>query len=46
MARLAPDNVLVTPLKEEIRVVTSAMAWNSQRHHPMVHVVKEILDYM
>jgi len=45
MARLAPDNVLVTPLKEEIRVVTSAMAWNSQRHHPMVHVVKEILDY-
>jgi DNA-binding transcriptional LysR family regulator len=43
MARLAPDNVLVTPLKEEIMVVTSAMAWNSQRHHPMIRIVKELL---
>jgi hypothetical protein len=43
MAKLAPDNVLVKPLKEEIMVVTSAMAWNSQRHHPMIHIVKELL---
>jgi len=43
MAKLAPDNVLVKPLKEEIMVVTSAMAWNSHRHHPMIHIVKELL---
>jgi len=45
MAKLAPDNVVVKSLSEEIMVVTSAMAWNSQRHHPMTNSVKEILGY-
>jgi DNA-binding transcriptional LysR family regulator len=43
MARLAPDNVAVKPLTEEIMVVTSAMAWNTKRHNPMVQTVKEFL---
>ena len=43
VAKLAPDNVVIKPLAEEIMVVTSAMAWNSQRHHPMIKVVKELL---
>jgi len=43
MAKLAPDNVSVKPLEEEILVVTSAMAWNSRRYNPIVLVVKDIL---
>lgn len=34
--RLAPENVVVRPLKEKFMVVTSAAAWNSKRQHPMV----------
>lgn len=34
--RLAPENVVVRPLKEKIMVVTAAAAWNASRHHPMV----------
>jgi DNA-binding transcriptional LysR family regulator len=36
MAKLAPANVVVRPLKEKVRVVTAALAWNARRHHPMV----------
>lgn len=43
MAKLAPDNVAVKPLAEEIMVITSAMAWNSKRYNPMVDTVKELL---
>ena len=43
VAKLAPENVVVKPLAEEIMVVTSALAWNSQRHHPMINVVKALL---
>jgi DNA-binding transcriptional LysR family regulator len=43
MTKLAPDNVSVKPLAEEIMVVTSAMAWNSRRYNPMIHTVKELL---
>jgi len=38
MRKLAPDNVVIRPLKERIVVVTAAMAWNKNRHHPMVDV--------
>ena len=36
MRRLAPENVVIRPLKEQIMVVTAAAAWNAKRHHPMV----------
>jgi len=44
VAKLAPKNVIIKPLAEEIMVVTSALAWKSQRHHPMIDVVKAILE--
>lgn len=37
MRRLAPENVVLRPLKEQITVVTAAAAWNAKRHHPMVN---------
>ena len=36
MRKLAPDNVVVRPLKERVMVVSAALAWNNTRHHPMV----------
>ncbi len=34
--KLAPENVVVRPLQERVMVVTAAVAWNSDRQHPMV----------
>lgn len=39
MRKLAPENVVVRPLKEKVMVVTAALAWNGNRHHPMVDAV-------
>lgn len=39
MRKLAPENVVVRPLKEKITVVTAAVVWNTQRHHPIVDEV-------
>ncbi|MGU7770479.1 LysR substrate-binding domain-containing protein [Burkholderia sp. MR1-5-21] len=39
MRKLAPENVVVRPLKERVMVVTAALAWNANRHHPMVDAV-------
>jgi hypothetical protein len=39
MHKLAPENVVVRPLKEKVMVVTAAAVWNTQRHHPMVDEV-------
>lgn len=36
MRKIAPDNVLIRPLKEKITVVTAALAWNGNRHNPIV----------
>lgn len=36
MRRLAPENVVVRPLKERIMVVAATLAWNSNRYNPMV----------
>ena len=36
MRRLAPENVVVRPLKERIMVVAAALAWNVNRYNPMV----------
>lgn len=43
--RLAPDNVVVRPLKEKIVVVTAAAAWNTRRHHPMVDAAVDWLQF-
>ncbi|MBK1822287.1 LysR substrate-binding domain-containing protein [Burkholderia orbicola] len=39
MRKLAPENVVIRPLKEKVMVVTAALAWNANRHHPMVETV-------
>ncbi|MGV7214955.1 LysR family transcriptional regulator [Bradyrhizobium sp. UFLA05-112] len=36
MRKLAPEDVVVRPLKERVMVVTAALAWNSMRYNPMV----------
>jgi len=41
--KLTPQNVVVKPLKEKIMIVTSAMAWNSNRYHPLISTVRELL---
>lgn len=38
MRRLAPGNVVVRPLRERVMVVTAALAWNTERHHPLVDI--------
>ncbi|GEQ78115.1 LysR family transcriptional regulator [Comamonas testosteroni] len=37
--KLAPANVVFRPLKEKLTVVTAALAWNAERHHPLVDAV-------
>ncbi|MBN3851768.1 LysR family transcriptional regulator [Paraburkholderia sp. Ac-20340] len=44
MRRLAPENVVVRPLKEKIMVVTAALLWNPDRHNPMVDEVLALLN--
>ncbi|KXU82334.1 LysR family transcriptional regulator [Paraburkholderia monticola] len=39
MRKLASENVVFRPLKERVMVVTAALAWNTNRHHPMVDAV-------
>ncbi len=41
MSVLAPKNVTIKPLIENVTIVTSAMAWNNQRHNPIVSLVKK-----
>lgn len=36
MGKLAPKNVLIRPLSPEVKVVTTAMAWHSERKNPLV----------
>lgn len=36
MRKLAPENVVVRPLKEKVMVITAALMWNTNRHHPIV----------
>ncbi len=39
MQRLTSANVVMRPLKERVMVVTAALAWNPDRHHPIVEAV-------
>ncbi|HDS0916453.1 TPA: LysR family transcriptional regulator [Pseudomonas putida] len=43
LQRLAPSNVVIRPLMQEFRLVTSALAWNSARHHPLVEALIELV---
>ena len=38
MKKLAPEKVVVRPLKERAMVMTAALARNNARHHLMVDV--------
>lgn len=43
MQKLAPQNVIVRSLSEEITLVTAAAAWNTKRANPMLETVIEKL---
>lgn len=36
LKKLAPDNVVLRPLTQKLHVVTTAVAWNSERPNPLV----------
>ncbi|MFP3457289.1 LysR substrate-binding domain-containing protein [Psychrobacter sp. SIMBA_152] len=44
MQSIAPKNVVLIPLSENIEVVTSTMVWNSERHHPMIDCIHGLLQ--
>ncbi len=39
LKKLAPENVVFRPLKENLRVVTTAVAWSTARDNPLVQAV-------
>ncbi|MNC75211.1 DNA-binding transcriptional regulator HcaR [compost metagenome] len=36
LKKLAPDNVVLRPLSKPLNVVTTAVAWNTDRANPLV----------
>lgn len=46
MARLAPENVKVVPLVEEISIVTTAIAWSTERHSPLAAQAIEAMRHI
>jgi DNA-binding transcriptional LysR family regulator len=43
LKKLAPDNVVFRPLKENVSVVTTAVAWSTGRDNPLVEAVVAVL---
>ena len=41
--KLAPENVVFRPLKENLSVVTTAMAWSTVRENPLIEAVVAIV---
>lgn len=39
LEKLAPSNVVLRPLKEKVKVVTTAIAWSTARSNPLVEAV-------
>ncbi|MPQ69702.1 MULTISPECIES: LysR family transcriptional regulator [unclassified Pseudomonas] len=39
LKKLAPANVVFRPLSQKLQVVTTAMAWNTSRPHPLVEAL-------
>jgi DNA-binding transcriptional LysR family regulator len=46
LKKLAPENVVVRPLKETLNVVTTAVAWSTARVNPMVDAAVAVLQGM
>lgn len=46
MKKLAPENVVVRPLKEVVNVVTMAMAWDTSRNNPLIEQFIAVLTAM
>jgi len=43
LKKLAPENVVFRPLRENVSVVTTAMAWSTARENPLVDAVVTLL---
>jgi len=43
LKKLAPENVVFRPLKENLSVVTTAMAWSTARDNPLIEAVAAML---
>jgi DNA-binding transcriptional LysR family regulator len=43
LKKLAPENVVFRPLKENLSVVTTAMAWSTVRENPLIEAVLAIV---
>jgi len=43
MKKLAPDSVVLRPLKENLQVVTTAVAWSKARNVPLVQEITALL---
>nr|WP_286193974.1 LysR substrate-binding domain-containing protein [Tropicibacter sp. R16_0] len=43
MERLAPENVRIVPLVEEISIVTTAVAWSTETHAPLKDQALDVL---
>lgn len=43
MRKLAPENVVIRPLKESVKIVTAAVAWNKSRPSVLVDAFKTTL---
>lgn len=43
MGRLAPENVKIVPMVEDISIVTTAVAWPTERHAPLAAQAIEVM---
>lgn len=43
LEKLAPKNVVIRPLQQKFRLVTSALAWNAARSNPLVDALVDIV---
>ena len=43
MSRLAPENVRLVSLREEMSIVTTAVAWPTNTHAPMTDLAVDVL---
>lgn len=44
LKKLAPENVVFRPLKENVSIVTTALAWSTTRDNPLINAVVAILS--
>jgi DNA-binding transcriptional LysR family regulator len=46
LRKAAPENVVLRPLKEDLKVVATSMAWDTRRSDPLVSYVVETMSSM